>query len=155
MRHPVYRESRNSRNKQTCKVSIETVSEILSVEIFLLRDMKFFVYQKTSNFLAKASIFALPWRVSIVRQKVLCICFTIERKPITLFRSTRNDVLPLNIAAIGHVDDSEVTENFWIRCSFVSISVTYAYFRKQPDGRPDVVGVSNRDQDRYVESRIH
>lgn len=60
MRHSVYREGRNFRNKQTCKVSIETVPEILSVEIFLLRNMKFFVYQKTSSFLAKASIFTLP-----------------------------------------------------------------------------------------------
>lgn len=60
MRHPVYREGGNLRNKQTWKISIETVSEILSAELFLLRNMKFFMYQKMRSFLAKTSIFTLP-----------------------------------------------------------------------------------------------
>lgn len=49
------------------------------------------------------------------------------RETITLFPGMRNDGFPLNA---GHVNDNEVTENFWIRCSF---GINFGHLRLLPE----------------------
>lgn len=114
-------------------------------------DNEFFLSRALNKIFSFLSLsLLLAFRVLSEDTRVGVDGIAIELKTITLFGGAfeTGGALPSLLRRT-----SEVSEILWIRCiSFVSISVTYAYFRKRPDGWPDVVGVSNRDQDRSVES---